>query len=71
MTSFSILPVDRIKKYDMRNFKIGNFMLTREYVEKLKKSREIPTVNLKIFDSIYSLPFGQFVIDHENDSLIV
>ena len=43
-------------------------MLTREYVEEMKKSGKIPTVNLTIFDSIYSLPFSQFVIDHENDT---
>ena len=43
-------------------------MLTREEVEKMRKSGEIPTVNLKIFDNIYSLPFSQFVIDHENDT---
>ena len=43
-------------------------MLTREYVEKMRKSGDIPTVNLKIFDSIYSLPFSQFVVDHENDT---
>ena len=43
-------------------------MLTREYVEKMRKSGDIPTVNLKIFDSIYSLPFSQFVVDYENDT---
>ena len=43
-------------------------MLTREEVEKMRKSGEIPTVNLKIFDNIYSLPFSQFVLDHENDT---
>ena len=43
-------------------------MLTREYVEKMRVSGEIATVSLKIFDSIYSLPFSQFVVDHENDT---
>ena len=43
-------------------------MLTREYVEKMRVSGEIATVSLKIFDGIYSLPFSQFVVDHENDT---
>ena len=43
-------------------------MLTREHVEKMRVSGEIATVSLEIFDSIYSLPFSQFVVDHENDT---
>lgn len=43
-------------------------MLTKEIVQKMRESGEVPTVDLKIFDSIYSLPFSDFVIDHENDT---
>ena len=43
-------------------------MLTRETIQKMRESGEIPTVNLKIFEDIYSLKFSQFVIDHENDT---
>lgn len=43
-------------------------MLTKESVQKMRESGEVPTVDLRIFDSIYSLPFSNFVIDHENDT---
>ena len=43
-------------------------MLTREVIQKMRKTGEIPTVDLKIFNDIYSLPVSRFVTDHENDT---